>query len=149
MSYVLDFFSLAFLAGGAFFCVVGALGMLRLPDFYTRTHPASMIDTMGAALILIGLCFQATSWAVAVRLVVIFVLILITSPTAAHALVKAAYAHGVRIGKDVPRVDASERPIEEREAQVGAAHAEDADGRFESGELATAELECEGIDHAN
>ena len=54
-----DYLSLVLLAGGSFFCVVGAIGLLRLPDFYTRLHGAGIIDTLGAGLILVGLMMQA------------------------------------------------------------------------------------------
>ena len=45
--------------GGVFFIVVGSIGVVRLPDVYTRLHAAGMTDTMGAGLVLIGLSFQA------------------------------------------------------------------------------------------
>ncbi|PKO58978.1 MAG: sodium:proton antiporter, partial [Betaproteobacteria bacterium HGW-Betaproteobacteria-18] len=44
---------------GGIFCIVGAVGMLRMPDFYTRMHAASVIETLGAGLILLGLMLQA------------------------------------------------------------------------------------------
>jgi hypothetical protein len=46
-------------AGGGFFCVVGGIGLLRMPDFYTRMHAASVTETLGAGLILLGLMLQA------------------------------------------------------------------------------------------
>ncbi len=80
------------LAGGAF-GIIGGLGMLRLPDFYTRLHAAGMTDTLGAGLILLGLVLQAGWTLVAAKLVFIFIFIVWTSPTAAHALALAAL-HG-------------------------------------------------------
>ena len=50
MSLVIDIFSWVLLVVGGFFCCVGALGLLRMPDFYTRMHAASVIDTLGAGL---------------------------------------------------------------------------------------------------
>ncbi len=90
----------ALLVLGSVFCVIGALGLLRMPDFYTRTHPATIIDTLGAGLILVGLALHSGASLVTVKLVIVLVFILISSPTAAHALVKAAYAHGVRVNRD-------------------------------------------------
>ena len=59
MSVLVDLLSwLCLLAGGAF-CVIGATGMIRMPDFYTRVHAASVIETLGAGLILLGLLLQA------------------------------------------------------------------------------------------
>ena len=95
-----DIASWVLLCLGSVFCVIGALGLLRMPDFYTRTHPAAIIDTLGAGLVLIGLAFQAGASLITVKLMIVFVFILISSPTAAHALVKAAYAHGARVHRE-------------------------------------------------
>jgi monovalent cation/proton antiporter MnhG/PhaG subunit len=62
--------------------VVGAIGMLRMPDFYTRMHAASVIETLGAGLILLGLMLQAGFTLVAVKLLMVGVLIFFASPTA-------------------------------------------------------------------
>lgn len=97
---VLDMLSWVFLVSGAVFCVIGGIGIIRLPDFYTRTHGASITDTLGAGLMLVGLMFQAGGaaqpWLVVSKLVFILLFILVTSPTSGHALVKAASARGVR-----------------------------------------------------
>ncbi len=90
MQLGLDIASWIMLVGGALFAVVGGIGMLRLPEFYTRMHAASITDTGGALLILGGLLLQAPDWPVAVRLVLVLVFLLFTSPTATHALAKAA-----------------------------------------------------------
>jgi len=84
------------LIGGGFFCVVGALGMLRMPDFYTRMHAASVVETLGAGLILLGLLLQAGLTLVAVKLLFIGVLIFVASPTATHALARAAVVRGLK-----------------------------------------------------
>ena len=81
---------------GGFFCVVGAIGMLRMPDFYTRTHAASVIETLGAGLILAGLAIDAGFTLATAKLGAIALLILFASPTATHALAKAAYERGIR-----------------------------------------------------
>lgn len=92
----LDAMSWILLCGGSFFCVVGALGVLRMPDFYTRVHAASVNDTLGAGLILLGLILQAGWTLVAAKLVVIGLLIFFTSPAATHALAKAALGRGLQ-----------------------------------------------------
>jgi multicomponent Na+:H+ antiporter subunit G len=84
------------LAGGAF-CVIGALGLVRLRGFFPRTHASSVIDGGGAGLILAGLILQAGWTLVAVKLVAIGVLIFFASPTAAHALANAALARGLKL----------------------------------------------------
>lgn len=79
--------------GGGFFTVTGGIGLLRLPDFYTRIHAASMTESLGAALILLGLMTQAGATLTTVKLLLILVFTVFTSPTATHALAKAAL-HG-------------------------------------------------------
>ena len=88
--------SAVFLAAGAFFCLVGGIGLLRMPDFYTRIHAASVTDTLGAALILLGLMIQAGLTLVAAKLAMIGLLLLLTSPTATHALARAALMSGLK-----------------------------------------------------
>jgi len=85
---------IALLAGSAL-CVVGGIGMIRMPDFYTRGHAASVTDTLGATLILFGLGLQAGFSLVTVKLVFVLLFIYLTGPTATHALVKAAHARGI------------------------------------------------------
>ncbi len=85
------------LAAGAFFVVSGAVGLLRFPDFYTRTHAAGITDSAGAGLILLGLLPHVTGWEVAVRLVIIMLFLVVTAPTATHILAHAARRDGIPI----------------------------------------------------
>ena len=78
------------LIGGAIFCFIGALGLLRMPSFITRTHAASLIDSLGAILILSGLILQAGLTIVTIKLALILIFLLLTGPTAIHALVSTA-----------------------------------------------------------
>ena len=96
MTAWIDAVSWACLVSGGFFCVVGAIGMLRMPDFYTRVHAASVIETLGAGLILFGLVLQAGPTLVAVKLLMVGVLIFFASPTATHALARAAMVRGLK-----------------------------------------------------
>lgn len=91
----LDVASGALLAAGGFFCIVGAVGLLRMPDFFTRTHAASLVETLGAGLILAGLALQAGFTLALLKLVILGLMILFASPTATHALAKAARERGV------------------------------------------------------
>ncbi|HJN73744.1 MAG TPA: monovalent cation/H(+) antiporter subunit G [Myxococcota bacterium] len=93
---IVEIASWILLVSGGLFCVIGGLGLLRFPDFYTRTHAASITDTMGAGLMLAGLMLQGGLSIPTGKLACLLVFILFASPTAAHALVKAAYAHGVK-----------------------------------------------------
>lgn len=96
MSLIVDALSWASLVAGGFFCIVGALGLLRMPDFYTRMHAASVVETLGAGLILFGLLLQAGFTLVAVKLIFIGLLVFFASPTATHALARAALARGLK-----------------------------------------------------
>ncbi|MGA0024531.1 MAG: monovalent cation/H(+) antiporter subunit G [Burkholderiales bacterium] len=96
MNELVNVVSWACLLAGAVFCVIGALGMLRMPDFYTRVHAASVTDTAGAGLLLLGMMLQAGFTLVTVKLIIIGLLIFFTSPTATHALCKAALTRGLK-----------------------------------------------------
>ena len=105
MSVFLDIASWVCLAGGGLFCIVGAVGLVRMPDFYTRMHAASVTDTLGAGLILVGLMLQAGLTLVTAKLVIIGVLIFFMSPTATHALARAAFFRGVKPQLDADKAD--------------------------------------------
>ncbi|MFQ5743385.1 MAG: monovalent cation/H(+) antiporter subunit G [Acidobacteriota bacterium] len=94
-SLALDILSWILLVSGSFFCVVGGIGLLRLPEFYTRLHASGITDTLGASLILVGLMLQAGLTLVTVKLAFIFFFLFVTSPTAAHALAQAAFTRGL------------------------------------------------------
>ena len=94
-SLLIDILSWFCLLAGGLFCAIGALGLLRMPDFYTRTHAASVTDTLGAGLILLGLMLQAGLTLITVKLVMIGLLLCFTGPVAAHALAKAAMKRGL------------------------------------------------------
>ena len=95
MSAAVDILSWILLVAGGLFSIVGAIGLLRMPDFYTRVHAASVTDTLGVGFILLGLMLQAGWTLVTVKLVVVGLLIFFTSPAATHALTRAALGRGV------------------------------------------------------
>jgi multicomponent Na+:H+ antiporter subunit G len=90
MSALLDIASWVLILAGSFFVVVGGIGLVRMPDVFTRMHATSIIDTMGAALLILGMILQAGLTLVAVKLVFIFILFFFTSPVVTHALAQAA-----------------------------------------------------------
>ena len=96
MQALVDGISWALLLGGCFFIVTGAVGLIRLPDVYCRMHASGITDTLGAGMFLGGLMVQAGLSMITVKLFLILVLILITSPTATYALANAAYGGGVK-----------------------------------------------------
>ncbi|MDP6741078.1 MAG: monovalent cation/H(+) antiporter subunit G [Planctomycetota bacterium] len=105
---ILDVLSWFLLVGGSVLCVIGGLGLLRLPDVYTRAHAAGINDTLGAWAILLGLMLQAGLGLVTIKLAMIGLFIALVGPVSSHALLKAAYAHDVRVRgseEEVPHVD--------------------------------------------
>lgn len=96
MSMILDVISYVSLLSGSIFLVIGSIGLLRFPDFFTRLHAASVVDTLGCLLIIFGLMLQAGFSIILVKLMLIAMLVLFTSPVAAHALAKAALYSGLK-----------------------------------------------------
>ena len=94
-SEIINLASWLSIVAGSVFCMIGALGLLRMPDFFTRMQAASLIDTIGAGLLLFGMILQAGLTLVSVKLVFVGLLLFFTSPTATHALARAARARGV------------------------------------------------------
>lgn len=108
MTLVIDILAGGFLALGTAAVLIGSFGIWRLPDFYTRLHAASITDTAGLVLLLVGMMLMAGWTLVTVKLLFVLLLILLTSPTATHALANAAYTVGLRpLG--VPEQDLAEQ----------------------------------------
>ena len=96
LELILDVLSWALLLLGGAFVLIGGIGALRLPSFYTRMHAASLTDSMGTILILSGIILQA-GWSLAsMKLIAIMGFLLITGPTASYALANAAWLSGIR-----------------------------------------------------
>jgi multicomponent Na+:H+ antiporter subunit G len=106
MDIVWDALSWALLLTGSFFLLAGGIGLLRLPDFFTRVHAAGVTDTMGAGAILVGLMLQAGLTQASIKLVLIIMFMLFTSPTASHALAQAALHGGLKPQLGKQREDA-------------------------------------------
>jgi multicomponent Na+:H+ antiporter subunit G len=102
MEAVLTVLTWGFLILGSLFILIGGIGVLRLPDLFSRMHGAGLTDTIGAGLILVGLMFESGFSAAMIRLVFILLFLWYTSPLASYALAKAALASGVRplLGKE-------------------------------------------------
>lgn len=90
---ITDILSWILLISGIFFGLTGAVGLFRFPDFFTRVHAASVTDSIAAILIISGLILQSDFGLTAIKLIFIMFFLLVTSPTASHALAKSA-RHG-------------------------------------------------------
>lgn len=95
METALDILSWVLLLGGGAFVMIGGIGLLRLPDFYTRLHAAGITDTLGAGLIILGMMVAGGLSLVTVKLALLGALIFLTSPTATHAIANAAFTAGL------------------------------------------------------
>ncbi len=100
---LLDTLSWVLLTLGGLSVLVGGIGALRMPDLYTRMHAASVTDSLGAILVLVGVMLQA-GWSLAtIKLIAILMFLLLTSPTSSNALASAALLAGTRPFAEVER----------------------------------------------
>ena len=86
---------------GSFLVLLGSIGFFRFPDFWSRLHAASVIDSGGMILIVLGMAFQAGFTLVTVKLALIAIFLIITGPTATHAIANAARVSGLTVDKDL------------------------------------------------
>lgn len=100
----LDIASAVLLGLGCVFALTGAVGILRMPDFYSRLHPAGKSDSFAQVLVLAGLMLQTSDPLIIAKLLLISLLLFVTSPTATHSITKAAHLDGLRpLGHDGDR----------------------------------------------
>ena len=97
--------SWTFIILGSFFTVVGMLGLLRMPELFMRMHAASVMETLGAGFLILGMVVQTGSVLDAFKLLFILALFLLTAPVVTHALAQAALHEGVR-----PKLSKDRRP---------------------------------------
>jgi len=96
---LIEYVSLLFLFIGAFFFLAGTLGLLRFPDVYTRLHALTKADNIGLGFIVFGLSLQAESLVVVGKLVLIWLLVLLSGSSVAHLVAKSALQKGIRLWK--------------------------------------------------
>ena len=92
----LEIISWILILSGGFFVIIGAVGTLRFPDFWSRLHAASITDSAGVILMFAGMCVQAGLTLITVKLIIIGVFLFITGPTSTHAIANAALVSGLR-----------------------------------------------------
>jgi len=103
---------------GAFFLFVGSLGMIRLQDFWSRLHAASIIDSAGAGLLLFGMMLQTGLTLISVKLAIIVVFLFLTGPTASHAVANAAFVSGSRPSNLIEDASAASNSSSSNEGSV-------------------------------
>lgn len=87
----LDVLAIIFISLGAFFLLVGSIGLIRLPDFYARTHATGKSDTLGILLVMFGLILTQGFTVNSAKLLIIIAFVALTNPTATNALSRAAF----------------------------------------------------------
>lgn len=111
---ILNIITVVLVSAGLFFFFGGAVGILRLPDCYTRLHAAGKLDTSGLLLMMSGLAvytlegFTLASYLTAAKIVFIVALVFITSPTATHCLIDAGFIAGLKPWTQRTRPDKSD-----------------------------------------
>lgn len=90
MSAMLDLFSIAAIVGGGFFYLAGTVGLLRFPDAYTRLHALTKADNLGLALVVIGLLPQMSGLLAAAKLVLVWLLVLLSSAAVSQLIARSA-----------------------------------------------------------
>ncbi len=96
MSLVQDVLAVFLIVSGLLIMLVGSLGILRLPDFFTRSHAASKVDTTGIIFLLAGLAVHEGLTQAMGKLLIAIAFIMVANPVAIHALARAAWNHGER-----------------------------------------------------
>ena len=91
MDVIINGITIVLVISGAFFMLVGSIGVIRLPDFYTRSHATSKTDTLGITLVLGGLAVYEGFTLSGLKLLVIIVFMALANPVGSHALARALY----------------------------------------------------------
>lgn len=104
-----DIVSWIFIVAGSVGLLTGGIGILRMPDVYTRMHAAGITDTLGAGGIIVGLAIQAGFGLIAVKLLMILVFLFFTSPAASFSLAHAALSSGVEPILDTDLTNSSQQ----------------------------------------
>ena len=96
MQLAVDIVSWVLILLGSFFTVVGMVGLVRMPDVFTRMHAASVTDTLGAGLLIIGMMLQAGPTLVTLKLLFLLALFFFIAPVITHALAQACLQENIK-----------------------------------------------------
>ncbi len=94
---LIDVCTAILLVTGAVFFLAGTVGLLRFPDVYTRLHALTKADNVGLGLVVFGLALQAEAWSMAGKLVLIWLLVLLSGASVSHLVARNALRKGVRL----------------------------------------------------
>ncbi len=96
MTMWIDILAGVVMFGGVFFMLIGSIGLLRMPDFYTRAHAAGKIDTLGIMLFIAGMILYEGFTLVSAKLALVSIFVALTSPVATHQMTRRALAYGLK-----------------------------------------------------
>jgi multicomponent Na+:H+ antiporter subunit G len=96
MTIIWHIITIIFVTTGAFFMLVGSIGVNRLPDFFTRSHATSKSDTLGIMLVLGGLAVYEGLSITGIKLIMIVLFIALANPVGSHALARSALFFGIK-----------------------------------------------------
>ncbi len=94
---MIDTLGYILIAVGVLFNIFGCIGLVRFPDIYNRLQASTKCVTLGTSMLLVGVAIASGSMAMAAKAITCAVFIMITSPTAAHAIAKGAYSSGIKM----------------------------------------------------
>ncbi len=100
MSIIKELLTFILVGGGSLFVLLASIGLLRMPDLFTRMHPSSKAATLGTVLILIGIAVHFGDGAIAVRAVLICLFLFLTAPVASHMIARAGFLSGVPLAEE-------------------------------------------------
>ncbi|MFT4579802.1 MAG: multicomponent Na+:H+ antiporter subunit G [Nitrospinales bacterium] len=92
----MNILSIIFIVAGLFFLIVAAIGVIRLPDVYSRSHAVSLTDSLGAFLMLVGIALHEGLSINMLKILVVLILLYILNPVIAHATIRAARRAGLK-----------------------------------------------------
>jgi multicomponent Na+:H+ antiporter subunit G len=96
MTLAIEIASWGFILLGSFFTIVGAFGLVRMPEIFTRMHAASVTDTLGVGFLILGMGLQAGLGLVTLKLLFLLALFVFTGPVVTHALAQACLHEGIK-----------------------------------------------------
>ena len=109
MTIIKQMLILIFAGGGSLFVLLAAIGLLRMPDLFTRMHPSSKAATLGTVLMLIGTALYFKDGAIAVRALLICLFLFLTAPVASHIIARAGFLSGVPLAEETAIDELSDR----------------------------------------
>ncbi len=93
---VMDILSIVFIVAGLFFLIVAAIGVIRLPDVFSRAHAVSLTDSLGAFLMLVGIALHEGLGKNSLKILVVLTLLYMLNPVITHATIRAALRSGLK-----------------------------------------------------